>query len=166
MTESESSSPEQRIVRRLSENQLMSIRDTRGRIVSQEADFAKWMVTSLLALNSGAGFAMWSSSAVPPGYRLGATIAFVVGVLAAVSTSYFVYKANRAILENLQGWERYWISASESLRHDDEERARLDREFTAAFSKVGMTPMAGIASGVCFLFGAMIAAIGRSGGLL
>jgi len=47
----QSASSEHRILTRLAENELTNIQQARAQIISQEADFAKWMIASLLALN-------------------------------------------------------------------------------------------------------------------
>jgi len=162
MMAQQSASPEHRILTHLAENELINIQQARAQIISQEADFAKWMIASLLALNGGAVLATWSSEQILPSWRAAASVIYVIGIMAALSVSHFIYLANRGILQSLQEWEAYWLFVAETGEHEHVRRGRLDTNFQTAFAKTAKTQWAGMLSAVSFLIGCVVAAIGGS----
>lgn len=153
-------SPERRALTRCAENELANIRQARAQITSQEADFAKWMVASLLALNAGAILATWSSDQIAPAWRAAAGMIYVIGIMTALSVSHFLYLANRGILEAMKEWEGYWLFVAETGEHEHATRSAIDARFKDAFAKTSRTPLAGAVSAGSFLIGCVVAAIG------
>jgi hypothetical protein len=141
----------------LEQQYALRLRDT---VTEQMITSARWLQTSLLLLNAGAGAALLQSDHVEPHYRAWAGAAFVAGSLLALLQAYVGIHINLDAPVRLTRSAGYWLSVKVSLNRIAElERDQL--QWAQEVKRRSRLPSAiGWASIVSFAIGCLIASQG------
>ncbi|QEA16058.1 hypothetical protein [Novosphingobium ginsenosidimutans] len=96
-------------------------RETMLKTMDVGASLAKWVLTSLLAINGGAAIATWGLQ-MSPGSKVASCAVFVVGVLLALLSAHLSVKSLPERMVPIGQAIGYWIS----VKYDGERVADLE----------------------------------------
>lgn len=144
------------------ENRLMAaglvpvLRDMQASLTTLSVELAKWIVTSLLAINGAGILAVWPSN-LPIGFKVASCVVFLGGMLSAMLSGYFaltwISKAGRPLGEMIG----YWISVqSDGYRAADLE----DFDVLAKLKGAWPSSLTGWLAAILFVLGAAVAGWG------
>jgi hypothetical protein len=136
----------------------------RDKVTAEVITSARWIQTSLLAVNGGAAAALLQAEQVDSTYQAYAGLAFVGGMLLALLQAYLGIKLAHDLPRVMTRAAGYWLGVKINL-YRSEEIERQHSEWAGELDKRNRLPTAiGFASIFSFLVGCVLVAIGIAAG--
>jgi hypothetical protein len=143
------------IWQRVAEQELANANYSRNALLEAHQDAYKWLLASLLGVNSGGMFALlnvanmdWSSKGI-------VALFFYLGIMAALLSGYLSQKANRTLIGPLGEASGYWISVAHDGEHLPHIWEGIEEKIQSAIKQARPTQFAGWLSAVFFSIGAI-----------
>ncbi|QUT07081.1 hypothetical protein KFK14_06565 [Sphingobium phenoxybenzoativorans] len=141
------------IIRRVGELELASATHSRTVLLEAHQDAYKWLLASLLAINSAGIFTLLSFQLISIRARVIIAILFYLGIMAALLSSYLSQRANRALIGPLGELMGYWITVAHDGELLPEAFEAINQKIQSAVQQARPTQVAGWASAVFFSLG-------------
>lgn len=144
--------------RRLAEISVSDARRSLDLLLEEHSVAFRWLMASFLAINSGGLFILKDLSTTLTWHKIGAGVAFYVGIITALAIAWLGQKACRAAVRPLSQLSGFWASTFAYGAYDIECHQRILDELVSATKKNKLAPLAGWLSLLSFTVG--IALIG------
>jgi len=146
------------VVKAIAENAVDFFGQARSLAISEHSNTFKWLLASLLTLNSGAGFAIFGIDQIDLLSKLLAGGAFYLGIIGALLIAVFGQRANQKLIQPIVEMQEFWIVTKTTGKIDEDKQKTLAGNVKKA-SKLGLwSRVAGYFSVTMFSVGLGIAA--------
>lgn len=142
-----------KIWQRVAETELASATHSRNVLLEAHQDTYKWLLASLLAINSGGLLALLNIDTLHGHYKLFVALAFYAGIMASLLSSYLSQRASRQLLPPLGEAMGYWISVANDGQHIPQVWDNINLRIQGAVKEARPTQIAGWVSALCFSVG-------------
>lgn len=139
--------------RRIAEMELASNGSLIRTLVEEHSAAYRWLMASLLAINSGGLFAVHKSFAAENLFAFLSIAAFYIGVAAALTVAFLGQKAAQKLLPSLSAAGIFWAEVAETDAFTKEEYDRVMGNVSGAKTVGRWAPIAGFVSFIAFSFG-------------
>jgi hypothetical protein len=97
----------------LAEFSIESLKGGRGLIYNQHSESFKWIMGSLLAINSGGAFAVMNNSNITYGGKFWPSVFFVIGILLLIMVAYAAQKLSARVINVIHRQIGFWLCVLE-----------------------------------------------------
>jgi hypothetical protein len=140
----------------LAANELARTSESRRLIIDEHSASFRWLMASLLAINSGGLFLLKDMAIADPAWQISAAICFYLGIVAALAVAWFGQRSNRRSIQAAVNVESFWAVVSSTGRLDQEAHSELIQSISTA-AKPGFSRHAGWLS-LLFFTGGLVSA--------
>lgn len=145
--------PDKEVERELAKRHLARLDQMEGYALEQFGSMGKWLMASLLAINSAGAIAILSKASSAP-FDEAALVFFCLGIAAALLSGVTMQAAYNRFPEILRVRERYWVTVTKTGTRD-EAKETVDKQEIARLSRWDfLPPVSGWASGLLWAAGA------------
>ena len=141
------------IWQRVAEQELAAATHSRNVLLEAHQDSYKWLLASLLGINSGGMFALLNFEGLDSKSKGVVAIFFYLGIIAALLSGYLSQRANRSLIGPLGESMGYWISVAHHGEHIPDVWDKIQAKIQATIKQARATQIAGWASAICFSIG-------------
>ena len=155
MNDAELDTAHRRAFEKLVDRKIATLLESKTSAIDEQAAMARWLIASLLAINSG-GLIYLANAKINMNYYCAvAAVAFIAGILFAMLNAYLIQVIAMRMIAPLDDTISYWTIISDP-RHEDADRlTELSEQYQRA-GKYGWTaPVAGWLSVLAFVVGVL-----------
>jgi hypothetical protein len=137
----------------LAEHSIEGLKRGRDVIIDQHADSFKWILASLLTINSGGAISLLSSSSLSPDVKVESGSFFILGIMTAILIAVISQKLSQRAFPIINSQIGLWLSVLEDgmIPNNLEEVENLNSIEMRRFQWI--IPAVGWVSAICFLCG-------------
>jgi len=140
-------------VKAIAMHELDAAKSSRQALLEEHSASFKWLMASMLALNSGGLFALSDMADIEGAHRAASAIMFVIGILCALAIAWLGQISARKMLEPLSEMTSFWIVAAASGQFNEDEHSRIGSEIQSVIDKSKKARYCGWVSVVAFVLG-------------
>lgn len=143
-------------VKAIAAAEVASFTTAKQTILEEHSASFKWLMASMLAINSCGLIKVSDLNSLQAMHQLAASIAFLVGILAALAIAWLGQIASRRMIEPLALAIAFWTITSATGEFDEEEHSEIIAKIQASVKSGNRSRWAGWLSTIAFSAGVIL----------
>ena len=138
------------------EAHLASAMEARDKITQEYLATFRWLLASLLAVNSGASFAILSSISIVYQGKILAGSLFFFGIVSCLFLALWTQRTLQVMMTPVSKTVNLWLEAAQHGQVDFEQRELINAELKKAELPLRLSAIAGWISAISFVLGVLV----------
>ena len=156
MNDSELDPAHRRAFEKLVDRKIATLLESKTSAIDEQAAMARWLIASLLAINSG-GLVYLANAKINTNFHyVAAATAFIAGILFAMLNAYLIQVIAMRMIAPLDDTISYWTIISDPSHEDADRLTELSKQYQQAQQYSWTAPVAGWLSALAFVVGVLL----------